>query len=568
MNMLSWWQKAVFYQIYPRSFADGNGDGIGDFSGMLEKVDYLKWLGVDAVWLSPHFPSPQVDWGYDIKDYYSVAEEYGTLEQFQQFLDELHHRDMRLVLDLVLNHTSDQHPWFIESRSSLNNPHRDWYIWKPPRNDEPPNDWWSTFGGSAWTFDSKTGEYYYHYFFAEQPDLNWENPEVKQAMFDVARYWLKMGVDGFRLDAIGTIYEQKGFPDQGTGESLDEIYRAARLAKTKSEQKKTGKRWYRMFYKQFDMPEVHSLMKELRIVVDEFPDKVLIGESENLRFYGNGNDELHLAFNFPLMHTSRITPRWVRNNQNTRLAGLPRGGWGCNTLGNHDAGRMMSEFGDGKHDRQIARANLALILTLKGVPFLYNGEEIGMVNHLGLKPEEFRDPLSLRAYDLEVRLMESAPEEAAAYASRHGRDKSRTPMQWANQPNAGFCPAGVKPWLPVHLNYDQGVNVADQMQEDTSLLQDYRRLLAVRKSNPALVEGDFRFLDEENPHILTYLRWTDSQTCLVMINFKNRSARVSLPVEYGKLRCVYSTHRSVSEINPANLRLNPYEVLIAQIDQD
>ncbi len=567
MSTLSWWQKAVFYQIYPRSFADGNGDGIGDFSGMLEKIDYLEWLGVDAVWLSPHFPSPQVDWGYDVKDYYGVADEYGTLEQFQQFLDELHRRDMRLVLDLVLNHTSHQHPWFAESRSSRNNPRRDWYVWKPPRNGGAPNDWWSTFGGSAWTFDAQSGEYYYHYFFAEQPDLNWKNPEVKAAMFDVVRYWLGMGVDGFRLDAIGTIFEEEGFPDQGSGEMLDEIYRASRLAKTSREQRKVGRRWLRMFHKQFDMPEVHDLMKELRAVVDEFPDKVLIGESEDLRFYGNGSDELHLAFNFPLMHTSRITPRWVRKNQRERLAGLPPGGWGCNTLGNHDAGRMISEFGDGKHDHEIARANLALILTLKGTPFLYNGEEIGMVNHLGLVPQDFRDPLSVRAYNLEIELLGSLPEEAAAYASRHGRDKSRTPVQWANQPNAGFCPAEITPWLPVHPNYSQRVNVADQLRDDTSLLQTYRRLLAVRKSNPALVEGDFCFVDEDKPHVLSYLRWTKSQTCRVMLNLKPKSTAVTLPDTVGKLRCVFSTHRSEGELSISALRLHPFEVLIAQTDE-
>ncbi|MFZ6020230.1 MAG: glycoside hydrolase family 13 protein [Chloroflexota bacterium] len=562
MSQKKWWQSAVFYQIYPRSFADSNGDGIGDFEGMIQKVDYLHWLGVDAVWLSPHFPSPQIDWGYDVSDYYGVAPEYGTMEQFIRFMDELHRRDMRLVLDLVLNHTSDQHPWFVESRSSRDNPKRDWYVWKPPRDGRPPNDWFSTFGGPAWTFDPQTGEYYYHFFFAQQPDLNWRNPEVKQAMFDVVRYWLNLGVDGFRLDAIGTIFEREDHPSHATGDHLDAIYRDSRLARTKAEQRKANRRWLRMFRHQVDMPEVHELMRELRQVVDEFPEKVLIGETEDVRFYGNGEDELHLNFNFPLMHTNRLTPRWVRKNQEERLSSLPAGAWPCNTLNNHDSGRMMSQFGDGKHDWQIARVNLALLLTLKGTPFLYNGEEIGMVNHLGLKVEDFRDPLSLHAYRLEIELLGSSPQEAELYAIQYGRDKCRTPLQWANQPNAGFCPAEVKPWLPVHPNFGEGVNVDEQYNRPDSMLAYYRRLLQLRQSLPALIHGDYQPLDRHNPHVFSFLRRTSDQTCLIALNMKAHRAKTHLSENIKNLRCVFSTHRSEGFVENGVLSLQPFEVWI------
>lgn len=562
MASLKWWQKAVFYQIYPRSFADGNGDGIGDFEGMIAKLDYLQWLGIDAVWLSPHFPSPQVDWGYDVSDYRGVAPEYGTLEQFHTFLQEIHRRNMHLVLDLVLNHTSDQHPWFLESRSSLNNPRRDWYVWRAGKNGDAPNDWASTFGGSAWTLDEATGEYYYHYFFKEQPDLNWENPAVKDAMFDVVRYWFDQGVDGFRLDAIGTIYETPGLPSHQTGLNLDDIYLGFRKAKDELEQAQVNHQWKSLFRHQHDLPELHDLMRALRSLTDEYADKVLIGETDDIRFYGDGQDELHLNFNFPLMRTKKITPQWVRANQEQRLGALPNGAWPCNTLGNHDAGRMISEFGDGIHDVEIARVNLALILTLQGTPFLYNGEEIGMVNHLGLRPEQFRDPLCPRSYQLETELMGSSPSEAAHFALLTGRDKSRTPLQWSNAQNAGFCPAGVEPWLPVHPNYAEGINVADQMDDPDSLLNFYRRILAARKALPALIEGSYRLLDQDNQHVFGFFRQVEDQVCLVLLNMSPDMQAVDLSMAGRPMLVRFSSHRAENEPLDGRVELETFEVLI------
>jgi alpha-glucosidase len=307
-------------------------------------------------------------------------------------------------------------------------------------------------------------------------------------------------------------------------------------------------------------------MRDLRKVVNEFPDKVLIGETEDVRFYGNGDDELHLNFNFPLMRTNRLTPRWVRKNQKERLSQMPESAWPCNTLNNHDAGRMMSQFGDGKHDQQIARVNLALLLTLKGTPFLYNGEEIGMVNHLGLKLEDFRDPLSLHAYRLEIELLGSSPHEAEQYAIQYGRDKCRTPVQWANQPNAGFCPEKVKPWLPVHPNYAEGVNVLDQRDEPDSMLSYYRQLLRLRKNLPALIEGEYQPLDENNRDVITFLRRTESQTCVVALNMKAHRAKTVLADWVKNLRCVFSTHRSEGQFNGEILFLQPFEVWIGVLE--
>src|SRR5919206_4185071 len=334
MHSLKWWQQAVFYQIYPRSFADGNGDGIGDFPGMIAKLDYLRDLGIDAIWLSPHYPSPFLDCGYDVSDYTNVGPEYGTLEEFTAFLREAHARGIRVVLDLVLNHTSDRHPWFVESRSSRDNPKRGWYIWRDGADDAPPNNWASIFGGSAWELDLPTGQYYYHVFLKQQPDLNWRNPEVKRAMWDAVRFWLDLGVDGFRLDAIATIFEHPGLPNHMLPRSPDEILDANMLDKQDYDQ---------LLRFQLHQPGLHDLMRELRAIVDEYPgDRVLIGEDEDVAFHSAGDDELHLVFNFPLMRVRRLTPAHVRANQAARLSELPPGAWPCNTLGNHDAPRVWS----------------------------------------------------------------------------------------------------------------------------------------------------------------------------------------------------------------------------------
>lgn len=566
MASLKWWQKAVFYQIYPRSFADGNGDGIGDIKGMLEKLDYLKSLGIDALWLSPHYPSPQWDCGYDISNYTDVNPEYGTLEEFKVFLDEAHKRGIRVILDLVLNHTSDQHEWFIESRSSRDNPKRDWYIWRDAKPDGSlPNNWYSTFGGPAWEYDETTDSYYYHYFFKQQPDLNWRNPEVKQAMFDAVRFWLDMGVDGFRLDAIGTIYEHPGMPDHQAGITQEELMKLAHGAKTKEEMEKVDHLFDEMFRYQHDQPGIHELMQELRAVIDEYPDRVLVGETDEISFYGSGDDELHLVFNFPLMHTKRLTPGWVRENQKTRLALIPGISWPCNTLGNHDSPRMLNRFGDGKNDDAIARQNLVLLLSLKGTPFLYNGEEIGMTDYLLTDLSQFRDMLGVWIYGLARDVAGLPEEEAVKLASEQSRDKNRTPTQWANTANGGFSPEGVTTWLPVHPNYAEGINVSDQEKDPCSMLNFYRRVLHMRRENPALISGDYQPVAEDSEDILAFMRSAPEQNCLVVLNMTDRlqTFQMNLPVKTA--RVVFSTHERCEGLALEQMELQPFEACIAEV---
>jgi alpha-glucosidase len=573
MDQLKWWQTAVFYQIYPRSFADGNGDGIGDFQGMIERLDYLQALGVAAIWLSPHYPSPLFDCGYDIADYTGVAPEYGTLEDFKRFLEGLHQRGMYLILDFVLNHTSDQHPWFLESRSSLDNPKRDWYVWRDGRANNPllpPNNWYSIFGGSAWTHDPASGQYYYHYFFKEQPDLNWRNPDVKQAMFDAARFWLDLGVDGFRLDALGTVFEDPAMPDQTAELSQHELFAAYQsIDRDKPDEKKLAylnEQFRLMSQYQVDQPGVHELMQELRALVNEYEDRVLVGETDEVTYYGDGDNELHLTFNFPLMRTPRLTPAWIRANQQERLAALPPTAWPCNTLGNHDSARVYSRYGDGEHNDALARLHLALMLTLRGTPFLYNGEEIGMSDWQLADITQFRDNVGVWLYQTATTEYGVPTAAALAMANEASRDKCRTPMQWANAANGGFSPAGVQPWLPVNPNYAQGVNVAEQLTNPDSLLHFYRRLLRLRQQTPALISGDYQVLEDTAEPYLAFLRQTDEQTCLVVLNFSNQSPVINLDLEPDAAHLIFSNHpRTSQQDSLSQLTIAPFEIYIAEL---
>ena len=567
-SSLTWWQKATFYQIYPRSFADGNSDGIGDLHGMIAKLDYLKDLGVDAIWLSPHYPSPQFDCGYDIADYCDVAPEYGTLDDFRRFLDELHRRGMHLILDMVLNHTSDQHPWFLESKSSKDNPKRDWYVWRSGENGGPPNDWLSCFDGPAWEFDSTTGEYYYHYFFKQQPDLNWRNPEVKKAMFDACRFWLDMGVDGFRLDAIGTIFERPDLPNHGVNMTLDELRLASEKASSPTEQRYFGKLWGKIFGYQYGQPGMHELMKELRQVINEYDgDRLLVAEDENIDYQGDGQDELHLVFNFPLLRLERLTPALLRRNQAQRLGRLaPINGWPCNTLANHDCPRVLNRYGDGKNDQALARLSLATMLTLRGTPFLYNGEEIGMSDLYLNDPADLRDEMAIWYYRQATTRLGVSSEEAMHQVGRMTRDKNRTPLHWSNAPHGGFCPPEAKPWLPVHPNYAAGINVADHEQDPTSLLHFYRQLLALRRNTPALIAGDYQPLHQKSRAYLAFIRHSQEQTVLVVLNFSDHARRIDFS-ELGEVvqTCYASRQRTPKQIDLKYLPLEAFGIFIGEL---
>lgn len=571
MTDLKWWQTAVFYQIYPRSFADGNGDGIGDFKGMIEKLDYLADLGVDAIWLSPHFPSPNWDCGYDVANYTDVAPEYGTLEDFKVFLREAHARNIRIILDFVLNHTSDQHPWFLESRSSRDNPKADWYIWV----DSPPNNWQSCFDGEAWTYVPERDQYYYHYFMKQQPDLNWHNPEVKKAMWDTARFWLDLGVDGYRLDAIATIYEDPSLTPHDVPLDLAGLRNASDLARTPAERKRIEQYWQDMFKNQLEQPGLHELMKELRAVLDEYDgDRMLVGENEDIRYMGTGEDELHLVFNFPLMRTERITPAHIRRNQKERLAQLEalpaRKGWPCNTLGNHDSPRIHTRYGDRQHDAELARLHAALVLTLKGTPFLYNGEEIGMTDLIITDPTKLRDTMATWYYDRLVNELKVDPKEAALRAGQMSRDKNRTPMQWSNSPNAGFSPATVETWLPVNPDYKEGINVRDQQHNPSSLLNYYKQLLQVRKASPALLAGEYIPVHNTAKDYFAFLRQSDRQTVLVILNFSEKKLELDFSRTRGvrrhDLQILFSSAERQKTVRPPHgLTISPFEVFIAEV---
>lgn len=568
MPNLKWWQTALFYQIYPRSFADGNGDGIGDFIGMTEKLDYLKDLGIDALWLSPHFPSPNWDCGYDISDYCGVAPEYGTLDDFKTFLGEAHARGIKVILDLVLNHTSDEHAWFLESKSSRDNPKADWYVWV----DTPPNNWQSCFDGEAWTYVPERGQYYYHYFMKQQPDLNWHNSEVRQAMWDAVRFWLDLGVDGYRLDAIGTVYENPRLTPHTVPMNLAQLRRFSETAKTPEEQQLVQKYWHDMFMHQWGRPELHDLMKELRAILDEYDgDRMLVGEDDNIDYLGYGDDELHLVFNFPLMRTERITPAHIRKNQRERLARLdvlPTRGWGCNTLGNHDRSRIYSNFGDGMHDAELARLNAALVLTLRGTPFLYNGEEIGMQDYIITDPSKLRDTMATWYYDALVNDLKIDSAEAALRAGEMSRDKNRTPMQWSPLPNGGFCPAAAEPWLPVNPNFAEGLNAREQFDLPDSMLNYYKRLIHARKTTPALIAGEYKPLHVKSGEYFAFLRYTDTQTVLVVLNYSPNQQQLKFNVPGKKqARVIFSSAgRGKKDQSLGKVGLGAFEVLIAELE--
>lgn len=570
MSSLKWWQTAVFYQIYPRSFADSNGDGIGDLKGATQKLDYLASLGVDAIWLSPHFPSPNWDCGYDISEYCSVAPEYGTLDDFKNFLNESHKRNLRVILDLVLNHTSDEHSWFVESKSSRDNPKANWYVWA----DTPPNNWQSCFDGDAWTYSPERGQYYYHYFMKQQPDLNWHNPAVKQAMWDAVRFWLDMGVDGYRLDALGTIFEDPNLTPHTVPMNLAELRRFSELAKTAEEIKLKEKYWNDMFKHQWGQAGIHELMKELRAILDEYDgDRMLVGEDDNIEYMGNGRDELHLVFNFPLMRAEKLTPDHIHKNQKERLQGLSslraENGWPCNTLGNHDSSRMYTRFGNKLHGPELARLHAALMLTLKGTPFLYNGEEIGMTDYMLTDISQVKDTMGTWYYHAIVTDMGVHTDEAMLRTAEMTRDKNRTPMQWTSSLNAGFSSKDIKTWLPINPNYKEGINVLDQDKNPSSLLHYYKHLLRIRKETPALKEGEYIPLHDTAREYFAFLRQSIEQVVLVVLNFSENSLEMdfstSKEINKARMKSIFSSaERRTGEITP-KFKVSPFEVFIVEL---
>jgi alpha-glucosidase len=482
-----WWQKGIIYQIYPRSYQDTNGDGIGDLPGIVRRLDYIHSLNVGAIWLSPIYPSPMHDFGYDVADYVGIHPLFGTMGDFDQLLAETHRRGLKLLLDLVPNHTSDEHAWFVESRSNCDNPKRDWYIWRDPAPaGGPPNNWLSYFGGPAWTFDERTGQYYMHQFLAQQPELNYRHPEVLEAMLDVMRFWLDRGVDGFRVDVMWLMLKDDQFRDEPPNPDWDGVNPHKSL-------------WH---VHTANLPGVHDIIRRMRAMLDEYDERMMVGEiylpnEELVKYYGQDLDECHLPFNFQLLQLD-WNGQVVRQAVDAYEAALPVGGWPNWVLGNHDRHRVASRVG-----RAQARVANMLLLTLRGTPTTYYGEEIGMEN-VPIPPEFVQDPPAL-----------NQPEIAHVV----GRDPERTPMQWDSSPNAGFAAAGVTPWLPVAGDYAER-NVAQQERDPTSMLSLYRALARLRRAEPALHAGDYTSLDVGVGDVFVYLRTAPgADRFLVVLNF-------------------------------------------------
>jgi alpha-glucosidase len=506
-----WWQKGIIYQIYPRSFQDTNGDGIGDLKGIISKLDYLAWLGIDIIWISPIYPSPMKDFGYDISDYTGVHPLFGSMQDFDELITRVHALGMKLILDLVPNHTSNEHPWFVESRSSRNNPKRDWYIWKDAREDgSVPNNWLSVFGGNAWEWDQQTHQYYYHAFLKEQPDLNWRNPEVQEAMFNVMRFWLNKGVDGFRVDVMWHMIKDSQLRDNPLNTDFTELQADYnRLLPVYST----------------DQPEVHEIVRKMRTLVDGYGEKVIIGEiylpiEKLVVYYGIDNLGAHLPFNFQL-----LTLPWeaskIASAVDVYEAALPKNGWPNWVLGNHDQQRIASRVGVGQ-----ARVAAMLLLTLRGTPTIYYGEEIGMKD-VPIAEDQIQDPQGLNM--------------PGKYLSR---DPERTPIPWNNSEYGGFSKAPA--WLPLARDYKRK-NVQQQQDDPFSLLSFYRRLIAIRKKEPALSIGNYRPV-HSNHQLIAYTREWNEVTFLVVLNLTHGVCYFTPPHENLTGTVIVATHSELEGI--------------------
>ena len=523
-----WWKKTVIYQIYPRSFKDSDDDGIGDLQGIRQKLDYLEELGVGAIWISPIFPSPMADFGYDVSDYTDIHPIFGTMEDFDELITEVHKRGMKLILDLVPNHTSDQHPWFLESRSSKDNPKRDWYIWKDPGPEgEEPNNWLAAFGGKAWEWDADTGQYYYHSFLKEQPDLNWRNPQVQEAVYNEMRFWLDKGVDGFRVDVMWHLIKDDQFRDNPPNPDYDESmspYDAVLPVYST------------------DQAEVQDIVKQMRDVVDEYPERLLIGEiylplDKLVKYYGQNNDGAHLPFNFQLIFLP-WEARALDQAINEYEASLPEDGWPNWVLGNHDNSRIATRVG-----KDQARVAAMLLLTLRGTPTLYYGDEIGMVD-VEIPPHQVQDPQEKNIPGIGL-----------------GRDPERTPMQWDATDGAGF--SSTVPWLPIGDH--KAINVAEQIKNVDSIYSLYQRLISLRNSHPALQTGQYQPVYGSG-NVLSYLRKDQNKTFFIVLNLGSKEEQLEPKLKDWRGIVVVATHKEAEGKRvEGKLRLEPDQGLLMEI---
>ena len=550
-----WWKESVVYQIYPRSFCDSNGDGIGDLNGITSKFDYLKELGIDVIWLSPVYKSPNDDNGYDISDYQAIMDEFGTMEDFDRMLAAAHERGIKIMMDLVVNHTSDEHKWFIESRKSTDNPYRDYYIWRPAKEDGSlPNNWGSCFSGPAWEYDKATDMYFLHLFSKKQPDLNWENPAVRQEVFDMMNWWLKKGVDGFRMDVISLISKEPGLPDYETGlngyASIDPVANG---------------------------PREHEFLQEMRQKALNNADTITVGEcvgvtvEEAQKYAGIDEKELNMVFQFEHMNVDcdkENGSKWTTRKMDLRdmkkilthwQKGLQDVAWNSLYWENHDQPRSVSRFGnDSDEYREISAKMLATCLhMMQGTPYVYQGEELGMTNCPFNTLENFRDLESINAFHELTEQGKKTEEEMMAAISYKGRDNARTPMQWDDSTYAGFSTA--QPWIMVNPNYTK-INAKDQVNREDSVFKYYQKLISLRHNSDLIVYGTYDLLLADDPDIYAYTRTLDDDKLIVYCNFSDNTREVELPEEFTNGKILISNYNDAA-VN-TKITLRPYEAIV------
>jgi oligo-1,6-glucosidase len=555
-----WWKEVVVYQIYPRSFKDSNGDGIGDLRGIIEKLDYLKDLGVDVVWLSPIYKSPNDDNGYDISDYRAIMDEFGTMEDFDELLDGLHKRGMKLIMDLVVNHTSDEHPWFQQSRSSKDNPYRDYYYWRPGKDGREPNNWMSYFSGSAWEYDERTGEYYLHLFSKKQPDLNWTNEKVRNEVYDMMKWWLDKGIDGFRMDVINHIAKAEGFPDAPNPENK-------RYA------------WGGQYF--MNLPKVHEYLREMYDRVLSKYDIMTVGETggvttkDALLFAGEDRKELNMVFQFEhtdldgglggkwdikpwtLADLKKIMTRWQNE--------LYGKAWNSLYLNNHDQPRSVSRFGDDKRYRVESAKMLATFIHMQqGTPFIYQGEEIGMTNVRFPSIDDYRDVEIRNMWREKVIEGGEDPQKVMEAIYYKGRDNARTPMQWDDSPNAGFTTG--TPWIGVNPNYVE-INVKQAQQDPNSILHYYKKLIRLRKQHEIMVYGKYDLILEEHDQIYAFTRTLNDEQWVVVLNFFGNETLFELPdhIQRNLGELIISNYADAPLESPRKFWLRPYEARVYRL---
>ena len=545
----NWWKEAVAYQVYPRSFNDSNNDGIGDLPGMVEKLDYLKDLGIDVIWLSPMYKSPNDDNGYDISDYQDIMEEFGTMEDFNHLLSEVHKRGMKLILDLVVNHTSDEHPWFIESRSSKDNPKRDWYIWADPKSDgSEPNNWESIFNGSTWEYDDTTKQYYFHLFSKKQPDLNWSNPDVREAVFKMMNWWFEKGIDGFRVDAITHIKK---------------TFEAGDLPVPK------GKQYAPAFDVDMNQPGIQDWLQEMKDKSLSHYDIMTVGEANGVNpdnakeWVGEKEGKFNMIFQFEhlgLWSTGDskfdvLSYKNVLNRWQKQLEGI---GWNALFIENHDQPRRVSTWGDDtKYWFESATSHAVVYFLQQGTPFIYQGQEIGMTNYPFESIETFNDVAVKTEYQI-VKSQGGDVNQLLDKYKMENRDNSRTPMQWTNEVNGGFTEG--TPWFPVNPNY-KTINVAQQSEDSDSVLNFYKRLIKLKKSDDIYTYGEFNLIDDANENIFAYTRKLNNKTVLVAGNLTDHIASLNLPFEVEPYQI--KLHNYKNDLDITNMK--PFEAFVAEL---